>query len=227
MRSPLAIPASIWRAAPARIIRQQPGRETRADPHPGAAGGLEAIVGAEEFLVVGVVHVDRMRIGHVDAHRAERIPRAGILPDGEIGRAIGIPVDACGSTSWPAPSSTRMRMRARSPDPCAFRDDILLQDAERHRPGRIEIDGRDVGGERRRRTIGPADLHHMAAHDLVAFDRLGEGRREDYHDVALAEGKSIAASRSSEAASWRSRCVTGTLSAVSVFGPTLPVSSSP
>src|SRR5262245_18812240 len=69
-------------AAPARIVLQQPGGEIARVLDPRAARGLEAVIGAEEFLVAGVVHVDRIRIGHVDADRAERVPGAGILTEG-------------------------------------------------------------------------------------------------------------------------------------------------
>ncbi len=34
---------------------------------------------------------------------------------------------------------------------------------------------------------GPAHLHHVAAHDLVALDRLGEGGGQIHHHVALPE----------------------------------------
>ena len=43
---------------PARRILQHPGGEPARVIDARAAGGLEAVVGAEEFLVVGVVHVD-------------------------------------------------------------------------------------------------------------------------------------------------------------------------
>ncbi len=66
-------------------------------------------------------------------------------------------------------------------------DDVLLHDRQRHRPGRIQVDRGDVGGERRRRPVGLADHHHVAPHHLVAVDRLGEGGRNVDHDVALTE----------------------------------------
>src|SRR5262245_13825633 len=61
-------------AAPARSLLQHPGGEVARILDAGAARRLEAIVGAEELLVVGVVHIDRMRVRHIDAHGAERIP---------------------------------------------------------------------------------------------------------------------------------------------------------
>ncbi len=113
---------------------------------------------------------------------------AGILPDGEVRRPVRVPVDAvgidlaAGTVQHPHVHARRVaRVLAH------LRDDVLLQDAERHRPGRIEIDGRDVSGERRRRSIGAPDLHDVAAHDAVALDRLGEGGRQVDHHVALAE----------------------------------------
>ena len=176
------------RAAPAGIVLQQPGCECARVFDAGAAGRLEAVVGAEEFLVVGVVHVDRMRIRHVDAHRAERVPRPGILPDGEVRRAVGVPVDGV-RIDLAAGTVEHLHVHARRVARVLahLRDDILLQDAERHRPGRIEVDGRDVGRERRRRTVGAPDLHHVPPHDLVAVDRLGEGGRQVDHHVALPE----------------------------------------
>ena len=113
---------------------------------------------------------------------------SGILPDREIRRAVRVPVDAIGiDLAAGAVQHPHVHARRVARVLAHLRDDILLQDAERHRPGRIEIDGGDVGGERRRRPIGAPDLHHMAAHDAVAFDRLGERRRQVDHDVALAE----------------------------------------
>src|SRR6185369_2261640 len=59
-------------AAPTRSLLQHPGGKVARILDARAAGGLEAIVRAEELLVIGVVHVDRMRVRHVDAHGAER-----------------------------------------------------------------------------------------------------------------------------------------------------------
>ena len=56
--------------APARLLFEEPGGKIARLVDAGAAGGLKTIVGAEKFLVVGVVHVDGMRVRHVDAHGA-------------------------------------------------------------------------------------------------------------------------------------------------------------
>ena len=71
--------------------------------------------------------------------------------------------------------------------PAHVREDLVLGDRERHRPGRIEIDGGDVGGQRRRRLVDLADDDAIAALDLVVRDRLDEGGRNVHHDVALGE----------------------------------------
>ena len=68
-----------------------------------------------------------------------------------------------------------------------MRADLVLGDRERHRPGRIEIDRRDVGSQRRRRLVGLADDDAVAPLDLVVGDRLGERGGNVHHDVALGE----------------------------------------
>ena len=175
-------------ASPARIVGEQPGREIAHLGHPRAAGGFEAVIVAEEVLVVGVVHVDRIGIRHVDAHGAERVPGAGILSQGEIGRTVGIPVDgpgidlvALGVERTHVHAGEIARVLAH------LGDDVLLGDGQRHRPGRIEIDGGDHGGERRRGPVGLADHHHVAPHHVVAFHRFGHGRGKVDHDIAFAE----------------------------------------
>ena len=106
----------------------------------------------------------------------------------KFGRAVRVPVDAIGiDLAAGAVQHPHVHARRVARVLAHLRDDILLQDAERHRPGRIEIDGGDVGGEHRRRPIGAPDLHDMTADDAVAFHRFGERRRQVDHDVALAE----------------------------------------
>ena len=71
--------------------------------------------------------------------------------------------------------------------PAHMGHDLVLGDRERHRPGRIEIDRGDVGGQRRRRLVDLADDDAIAALDLAVGDRLDEGGRNVHHDVALGE----------------------------------------
>ena len=71
-------------------------------------------------------------------------------------------------------------------------DDVLLQDRQRHRPGRVEIDRRDLRGERRRRPVDLADHRHVAPRHLAVLDRLGDGGRNVHHHVALAESEAHA-----------------------------------
>src|SRR5882724_4401053 len=59
--------------AEVRLLLQDPRGEIAYVMHARAARGLKAIVGREAFAMIGVVHVDRMRVRHVDAHIAERI----------------------------------------------------------------------------------------------------------------------------------------------------------
>src|SRR3954447_12015612 len=98
--------------APARIIRKQPGRERARILHAGTARGLEAVVRAEELLVAGVMHVDGIRIGHVDAHGPERVPVSGSWRMVKFGARSELQSMDLGSISWPCPSSTRMCMRS-------------------------------------------------------------------------------------------------------------------
>jgi hypothetical protein len=51
----------------------------------------------------------------------------------------------------------------------------------------VEVHRGDIGGQRRRGAVGLAHHDDVAAHDLLALDRLGGGSRKVHHDVALAE----------------------------------------
>src|SRR5262249_16849794 len=53
--------------APAQVVLQQPGGKRAHVADAGATGGMETIVGAEQLTMRRVVHVDRMRIRHIDA----------------------------------------------------------------------------------------------------------------------------------------------------------------
>ena len=70
-----------------------------------------------------------------------------------------------------------------------MRGDFALRDRGRHGPGRVEDDAGDLGGQRRRRLFGLADDDAIAPHHLVVLDRLGKGRGDIHHHIALAEGK--------------------------------------
>ena len=68
-----------------------------------------------------------------------------------------------------------------------MRGDFGLGDRGGHRPGRVEHDGGDLGGQRRRGLFGLADDDAIAPHHLVVFDGFRKGRGNVDHDIALAE----------------------------------------
>ena len=68
-----------------------------------------------------------------------------------------------------------------------MRRNLGLRDRGRHRPGRVEIDAGDLGGQRRRRLFGLADDDAIAPHHLVVLDRFRERRGDVDDDVTLAE----------------------------------------
>ena len=70
-----------------------------------------------------------------------------------------------------------------------MRRDLGLRDRRRHRPGGIEVDAGDFGGQRRRGFFGLADDHAIAPHHFVVLDGLGGRRRQIDHDIALPERK--------------------------------------
>ena len=178
------------RAAPVALPLQHPDREIARILDARAAGRLEAVVAAEQRAVVGVVQIDRVRIRHVEAQRAERIPGPGVLPDGEVRRAVGLPVHR-GRIDLAAGAVEHAHVHAGDVAGVTahLRPDVLLHDRERHRPGRIEVDGSELGRERRRRPVGLADDGGVAPHHAAVLDRLGD-RSGDVHDhVALAEGE--------------------------------------
>ena len=59
----------------------------------------------------------------------------------------------------------------------------------RHRPGRVEDDAGDFGGQRRRRLFGLADDHPIAPHHLIILDGFRKSRGEVDHHIALLECK--------------------------------------
>jgi hypothetical protein len=54
---------------------------------------VEADILREEPLLGGVVHVDRVPVGHVDADLPEGIDLAGVLPQGVVHGPLGGPVE--------------------------------------------------------------------------------------------------------------------------------------
>ena len=134
------------------------------------------------------MHIDRELVGHPDPDRAQRIAGAGVLPQRVIGRALGAPVDR--------PRIELLSLAVEDADlgpgqiagiPLHLRDDFLLDDRDRHRPGRIEIDDRDVRRDFRRGVLGVADDRDVAVRDDAVLDRLDRGRGQIDHDIAVAE----------------------------------------
>src|SRR5947208_16566709 len=78
---------------PFRQVLQQPGGEIADVVDAGAAVRIEAVIVAEQTLLVGIMHVDRIGVWHVDADRAERVPGPGFLPHCNAGSAGRGPVD--------------------------------------------------------------------------------------------------------------------------------------
>jgi len=76
---------------------------------PGTAVGVEAIIVAEEVVLVGVVHVDRVGVRHVDLHGAERVPGAVCWRTVKFG--VWVPDQS--------PSEDRSGCRAHPALPCA------------------------------------------------------------------------------------------------------------
>ena len=154
---------------------------------------MEAGVLREELLRGRVVHVDRMPVRHVDADLAERIDGAWILAQRVVHRRLGRPVEAL--------RIDLLTLRVEDADLhlveiggifAHMRDDVLLDERDRHRPGRVEVDGRDARLDDRRGAVHLADDRDIAARDLSALDRLdGRGGNVD-HDVAVAEGEARA-----------------------------------
>ena len=68
-------------------------------------------------------------------------------------------------------------------------DDVLLDERDRHRPCRVEVDGRDARLDDRRGPVHLADDRDIAAGDFSALDRLDGGGGNVDHDVAVAEGE--------------------------------------
>ena len=155
------------RAIPARHVVQDPGGEVAHIVDTGAAVRIEAVVVGEQPARIGVVHVDRIRVRHVDLEIAERVPAAGILADGKVRRAVRRPVDRL--------RTDLLVMRAEHAHvhagnivriPTHAREDLVLSNRERNRPGRVEVDRGDVGGERRRRLVDLAHDHAIAPLDF-------------------------------------------------------------
>ena len=122
---------------------------------------------------------------HVDLHVAERVEAAGILPDGEVRRAVGRPIDRLRTellVTRPQHAHVHPAQIARIP--AHVPDDLILGE-QRHCPGRIEIDRGDIGGERRRRFVDLADDDAIAPLDLVVGNRFDEGRRDVHDHVAF------------------------------------------
>ena len=90
------------------LLGQQPGGEVADVVDARAAVRVEAVVVAEQIALVGVVHVDRIGVRHVDLDRAQRVPGAVLLAYREVRRAVGRPVDVArggsggggGSRAW-------------------------------------------------------------------------------------------------------------------------------
>ena len=147
---------------------------------------VETIIVCEQISRRRVVHVHRIRIRHVDLDVAERVEAAGVLPDGEVRRAVGRPIDRLRTDLLVTRSQHAhvhpaqvARISAHVPD------DLVLRNGQRHGPGRIEIDRGDVGGERRRRFVDLADDDAIAPLDLVVGNRFDEGRRDVHDHVAF------------------------------------------
>ena len=111
-----------------------------------------------------------------------------VLPNGEVRRPVRRPIDRLRADLFVA--------RAEHPHvhpaqiariPAHVPDDFVLGDGQRHRPGRIEIDRGDVGGQRRRRLVDLADNDAIAPFDLVVGNRFDKSRRNVDHHVALGE----------------------------------------
>ena len=81
---------------PAGRFLEQPCREIAhiLDAH--AAGALEAGQLVEQALLRCVVHVLVVRIVEVDLGRGHCVDLAGVLPEGQVRRLVGVPVDRLG-----------------------------------------------------------------------------------------------------------------------------------
>ena len=68
-------------------------------------------------------------------------------------------------------------------------DDFFLDDRDRDRPGRIEVDDLNLGGNLRRGMLRVADDGDIVVNDAAVLDRLDRGRGQIDHDIALVERK--------------------------------------
>src|SRR3990170_5791451 len=174
--------------APAWRVTQNPRRKLLDIVHAHAARALETHRFAEQALERCIVHVNRVLIGEVDLHEAE-----GVLPPGKLAEIVivdfgAVPIDL--------PRVERIAGRIEglhaiggqhvltsAGERTALRDEILMDDAARHVPIRIEIDLHDLAGNLWRRTLGLADDSRVPRDHLAAFDRLNLRGGDVDHDV--------------------------------------------
>ncbi len=158
--------------------------------HAHAAMREEAVIAGEQILRRRVVHVNGVRVGHGETQRAQRIARAGILPQRVIRRALARPVHGA-RIDLLAARVQHANARAREIGRVFehFRRDLVLDDRHRHGPGRIDVDRHDLGLHLRRMMLHVADDRRVAAYDEVVLHRVDGGRGDIDDDVARAEGK--------------------------------------
>ena len=147
---------------------------------------VEAVIVAEQVSLVGVVHIDRVRIRHVDFHRTKGIEGAGLLAHREIRSAGARPVHR----SRIDRNVVRIEhLHVHAGEIAGIlahvRRDFGFRNRGRNGPGRIEDDAGDFGGQRRRRLFGLADDDPITPHHMIVFDRFGKGRGQVHDDVAL------------------------------------------
>ncbi len=129
------------------------------------------------------------------------LPAPESLPQRVVGRALGVPVDRI-RIDLLARAVEDADLLARQVARIALhvRNDFLLDDRGRHRPGRIEVYDLDAGGDLGRGMFGIAHDRDIAMNDPVVFDRLNRSRRQIDDDVALSEreiepGETVGAGR--------------------------------
>ena len=116
------------------------------------------------------------------------LPAPEILAQRVVGGALGRPVDALGiDLGAAAVEDADLLAREIAGIALHVRDDLFLDDRDRHRPGRIEVDRRDMRGDLRRGMIDVADDRGVAMDDRAVLDRFDRGRRQVDDDIALAE----------------------------------------